>query len=115
MLNIKEAQFDALTGAQRTAFLMRIQDFIESNLGRRVEPQEAELLFQRGDEYGLVSEREFARYMFIAAASETASAPADPPWLSQIMGDRTRPARERLDRLFLEAEQQLVVFREPVR
>jgi hypothetical protein len=105
MIPIRGSQLAALEDEQQDSYLERVRSMIESSLKRPVHREHLQRLFARGQTYGLVSEREFARYLFVAAASNAGAVDADPPWIADIMNDGSATsATRKLQRLFAAAE-----------
>src|SRR3954470_1552534 len=107
MLVVRQAQIDAFRRQRIAAFLDRAQAFISERLRRPVAPQEIDALYERGKLYGLLSEQDFVRYMFVAVAVGASTAGSDPEWMRAVLAVATPSNELKLHRLFDEAQKRL--------
>jgi hypothetical protein len=104
MLTIRKTQMVALGSGRLAAFFARAQSFIAAQLRRPVDLAEIEALYARGQAYGLKSEQDFVRYMFVAVAVGASGSAGDPDWMRAILDVRTPANDLKLRRLFDEAQ-----------
>ena len=107
MLRITKAQLATFEVQQLTAFLARVKAFAEVRLHIPVRDDTLRVLFGRGRVYGLITEQEFAGYIFIALAAGGTETQADPDWIVACLSDTTRMPELRLEELFHEATTRL--------
>jgi hypothetical protein len=86
-MEISAAQMTALSQLRRTAFLRRLQQFIEDQTQRIPEENALANLFERGSGYGLVSEQQFAGYIMLAWQAGVRPPASDPQWIAEVMSD----------------------------
>lgn len=107
MLKITKAQFAAFAEQQTATFLARVRKFAEVRLNVPVQDNVLRILFDRGRAYGLVTEQEFAGYMFVALAAGVSESQADPDWVVACLSDSTQTPELRVKELFHEATMRL--------
>ena len=101
MLRVSDEQMAALETAQRATFLERVRTFIQPRVTRCIHPNEFETLFGRAQLYGLESERDVIRYIYVAVMVGAAALTSDPEWMERSMQEQGGPTDARLRRLIL--------------
>ena len=107
MLRISDTQLTVLGADRVTAFFGRARAFIAARLKIDVADADIERLYERGQAYGLRSEQDFVRYMFVAVALKAVKLDDDPEWMRTILDVRTPAVDLKLRRLFEEAARRL--------
>jgi hypothetical protein len=103
-MQLRADQFSRLVESRRQDFLARLAAFIEDKSRRAPEPPVLAALFDRAQQYGLVTEQHIAGYVMLAWASGARPPEADPSWIAQVMADLHRAPADRLDALFAAAD-----------
>ena len=104
-MQLRAEQFSMLVDSRRQDFLARLATFIEEKSRRAPEPAVLAALFDRAQQYGLVTEQHVAGYVMLAWASGARPPEPDPSWIRQLMADLHRAPADRLDALFAAADQ----------
>lgn len=103
---ISKEQMESLAVARQGAYLGRVREFITRNTQRAPDEATTAWLFQRGQGFGLRSERQLAGYILLAWAC--GCKPPDvhePEWMSAVLLDAYRTPDDKLEGLFVLAEQ----------
>jgi len=98
---MKEDQPRTLALRAQHAFSGRAQAFVAHQLGRPVAVEDVVSLVGRGRLYGLTTEQDLVRYIFVAVAAGAGDGAPDPEWVLDILcGPEGVTAQDRLLRLF---------------
>jgi len=108
MLTIHTTQLAELGNDRLVTFFGRAQSFITAQLGMPVTAGEIETLYARGKSYGLRSEQDLVRYMFVAVAVGAVAQESDPDWMHRLLEVETPVNDLKLRRLFDEARHRLL-------